>query len=283
VADHFRFGAFQKLMSKYQGHGAPPPWERMTQEALKHGEERIIERFKKFSLSAVLIAGFIDGINPCAFATIIFLVSYLTFAGRKNKEILLYGIVFTGGVFMAYLLAGMGLMAGLRQLSGFPLITKGIYLVVSIFAFALGIISLYDYVLFRRGRMAEWKLQLPMALKKRVHRVIREGIRFKKKGFLAAFVLGFVIAGTEVVCTGQVYLPTIGYIMTIPKLRVHAFFHLLLYNIMFIIPLVGVFTAVFFGVTSERLAFITRKYTGTIKLFTAIVFMGLGTSLFILH
>ena len=270
-------------MSKYQGHGAPPPWERVTQEALKHGEERIIERFKKFSLSAVLIAGFIDGINPCAFATIIFLVSYLTFVGRKSREILLYGIIFTGGVFMAYLLAGMGLMAGLRQLSGFPLITRGIYLVVSIFAFALGIISLYDYVLFRRGRMAEWKLQLPRALKKKVHGFIREGVRFKQRGFLAAFALGFVIAGTEVICTGQVYLPTIGYIMTIPKLRVHAFFNLLLYNLMFIIPLVGVFMAVFFGVTSERMALMTKKYTGTVKLFTAILFIGLGTFLFILH
>ncbi len=282
-ADHFRFGAFQELVSKYQGHGASPPWEKVPQEALKHGEERIIERFKKFSLSAVLMAGFIDGINPCAFATIIFLVSYLTFAGKKKLEILLYGIVFTGGVFMAYLLAGMGLMAGLRQLNGFPLITKGIYLVVSTFAFALGVISLYDYVLFRRGRIAEWKLQLPMALKKRVHRAIREGVGLKKKGVLAAFGLGFVIAGTEVVCTGQVYLPTIGYIMSIPKLRVHAFFHLLLYNIMFIIPLAGVFTAVFFGVSSERLALVSRKYTGAVKLLTAILFIGLGTSLFILR
>ena len=151
----------QKVVSKYQGKGAPPPWEKVSREGLKSGEERIIDRFKKFSLTGVLIAGFIDGINPCAFATIIFLVSYLTFIGKKSKEILIYGIVFTLGVFIAYLLAGMGLMAGLRQLSGFPLITRAIYLIIAVFAFVLGIISLYDYVLFRRGRMAEWKLQLP--------------------------------------------------------------------------------------------------------------------------
>jgi MFS family permease len=230
-----------------------------------------------------LIAGLIDGINPCAFATIIFLVSYLTFTGRKSREILLYGIIFTFGVFIAYLLAGMGLMAGLRQLSGFPMITKAIYLVIAIFAFALGIISLYDYVLFRRGQMAKWKLQLPMALKKKVHRIIREGTQSKRAGFLATFALGFVIAGTEVICTGQVYLPTIGYIMTIPKLMVHAFFNLLLYNIMFIIPLVGVFVAVFFGVTSEKMALVTKEHTGTVKLLTAILFIGLGVFLFLLR
>ena len=135
LGDDFRYESFQKLVSKYHGKGAPPPWEKVTQEALKIGEQRIVERFKKFSLSAVLIAGLIDGINPCAFATIIFLVSYLTFLGKKSREILLYGIIFTFGVFIAYLLAGMGLMAGLRQLSGFPMITKGIYLVIAVFAF----------------------------------------------------------------------------------------------------------------------------------------------------
>ena len=73
----------------------------------------------------MLIAGFIDGLNPCAFATIVFLVSYLSFLGKKSKEILIYGIIFTFGVFIAYIIAGVGLMAGFRQLSGFPMVTKG--------------------------------------------------------------------------------------------------------------------------------------------------------------
>jgi len=283
MGDDYSEENFQKLVSKYQGKEAPPPWEKVTQEALKSGEQRIVERFKKFSLSAVLIAGFIDGINPCAFATIIFLVSYLTFIGKKSREILFYGIIFTLGVFIAYLLAGMGLMAGLRQLSGFPMITKGIYLVIAIFAFVLGIISLYDYILFRRGKMAEFKLQLPASFKKRVHKIIREGTRSQSAGYLGTFALGFVIAATEVICTGQVYLPTIGYIMTIPKLRVHAFFNLVLYNIMFIIPLVAIFVAVFFGVTSDRMALLTKNHTGTVKLLTAILFMGLGVFLFFLR
>jgi len=283
MGDAYNYEDFQKLLSKYQGKEAPPPWEKVTHDALKNGEQRIIDRFKKFSLSAVLIAGLIDGINPCAFATIIFLVSYLTFIGKKSREILFYGIIFTLGVFIAYVLAGMGLMAGLRQLSGFPLITKGIYLVIAILAFVLGIISLYDYVLFRRGKMAEWKLQLPASFKKRVHKIIREGTQSQSAGYLGTFALGFVIAATEVICTGQVYLPTIQYIMTIPKLRVHAFFNLVLYNIMFIIPLVAIFVAVYSGVTSERLALIAKRYTGLVKLSTAILFFALAGILFFIR
>lgn len=279
----FRYENLQKLVSKYQGKGSPPPWEKVTEEALKSGEQKIIERFRKFGLTTVLIAGFIDGLNPCAFATIVFLVSYLSFLGKGSKEILKYGVIFTFGVFIAYLIAGMGLMAGFRQLSGFPLITKGIYLVIAIFAFVLGIISFYDYILYRRGEAAKMKLQLPMALKKKIHGIIRVQTRSSKAGFIGTFALGFVIAATEVICTGQLYLPTIGYIMTIPKLRAYAFFNLVLYNVMFIIPLVSIFVAAFFGVTSERMALATKEHTGTVKLLTAILFMGLGVFLFFLR
>jgi cytochrome c biogenesis protein CcdA len=281
--DAFGYEDFKKLVSRYQGKGSPPPWEKVTQEALEGGEKRIVERFKQFSLWGVLIAGLIDGLNPCAFATIVFLVSYLSFLGKQSKEILTYGIIFTLGVFVAYIIAGVGLMAGMRQLSGFPMITKGIYLVIGMFAFVLGIISFYDYLQFRRGHMEKMKLQLPMVLKKKIHGIIRRQTRSQKAGFIATFTLGFAIAATEVVCTGQVYLPTIGYIMKIPELRVHAFWNLVLYNIMFIIPLVGIFVMAYFGVTSEKMALVTKKHTGTVKLLTACLFMGLGLFIFLVR
>ncbi len=274
--------SFQKLITKYQGRGAPPPWEKVTKEALEKGEKSIIERFKRWSLSAVLIAGFIDGINPCAFATIIFLVSYLTFVGKKGREILLYGIVFTGGVFIAYLLVGLGLMTFLHQLSSFPLVSKGVYLFIAFFALTLGVVSLYDYVLFRRGQVAKWKLQLPMGLKMKIHEIIREQARFKG-GLLATFGAGFIIAVCTVICTGQVYLPTIGFIMGIPELRANAIFNLVLYNIMYIVPLVGIFVLTFFGVTSEKVALVTKKHTGTVKLLTALLFLALAGLLFLMH
>jgi len=278
--DSFRYEDLKNLVSKYQGKAVPQPWEKVTEDALKGGEQKIVERFKQFSIWGVLIAGLIDGLNPCAFATIVFLISYLSFLGKQSKEILTYGIIFTSGVFVAYVIAGMGLMAGFRQLSGFPMLTKGIYLVIGTFAIVLGIISFYDYILFRRGQVAKMKLQLPMALKKKIHGIIRLQTRSSKAGFLGTFILGFVIAATEVVCTGQVYLPTIGYIMTVPELRAYAFLNLILYNVMFIIPLVGVFVAAFLGITSERMAVASKKHTGHVKLLTGILFIGLGAFIF---
>jgi thiol-disulfide isomerase/thioredoxin len=281
-SEELHLDSFQKLVSKYKGKGAPPPWEKVTSESLEKGEKSIVERFKRWSLSAVLIAGFIDGINPCAFATIIFLVSYLTFAGKKSREILLYGTIFTSGVFIAYLLVGLGLMTFLHQLTAFPFISKGVYLFIAFFALTLGIISLYDYVLFTKGKVAKWKLQLPTGLKKKIHEIIREEARVKG-GLLATFGAGFIISVCTVICTGQVYLPTIGFVMSIPELKKHAIFNLILYNIMYIVPLVGVFVLTFFGVNSEKMALVTKKYTGTVKLLTAILFLALAGLLFLMH
>jgi hypothetical protein len=52
---------------------------------------------------------------------------------------------------------------------------------------------------------------------------------------------------------------------------------------MFIIPLVAIFVAVFFGITSEKMALVTKEHTGTVKLLTAILFIGLGVFLFFLR
>ena len=130
--------------------------------------------------------------------------------------------------------------------------------------------------------MVKMKLQLPMVLKKRVHGIIRKQTRSKKVTFIGTFTLGFVVAGTEVVCTGELYLPTIGYIMTVPKLRAYAFLNLLFYNIMFILPLAGIFVAAFFGVTSDKMALVTKEHTGKVKLATGITFIGLGAFLLFL-
>ena len=74
------------------------------------------------SLVPVFLAGLLDGINPCVFSTLLFLISSLTLAGRKRKEILIIGVFFTIAVFVTYYLVGLGLFQGLRSAYFFLLI-----------------------------------------------------------------------------------------------------------------------------------------------------------------
>ncbi len=59
---------------------------------LEAGHNKILEIFEKITFLAIIIAGFIDGINPCAFATLLFFISYLTVVGRSKKQILIVSL-----------------------------------------------------------------------------------------------------------------------------------------------------------------------------------------------
>jgi hypothetical protein len=119
------------------------------------------------------------------------------------------------------------------------------------------------------------KLQLPDFLKKRIHQTIRKESQ-SARYFLAAIVAGFIVSLLEFTCTGQVYLPTILFVTNIPSLRASAFSYLVLYNLMFIVPLLTIFGIVYWGVTSEQLAFFLQKRASTIRLLTSILFFVLA-------
>jgi hypothetical protein len=246
-----------------------------TPEEMKKAEESIIQRFRSLGILTIISAGLLDGINPCAFATLIFLISYLTLVGRKRNEILYVGMGYSGAVFITYLLIGFGILSFIQHLSFLPFFSRIVYILTIIFALALGILSLYDYIQLKRGRPSEMKLQLPGFLKKRIHKTIREGSK-SPRYLLAAITAGFIVSVVEFTCTGQVYLPTILFVMNIPSLRASAISYLLLYNFMFITPLLIIFGIVYWGVTSEQLAFFLKKRASSIKLFTSVLFFALA-------
>jgi len=264
----------ESLIQKYEKVETKAALE-VGKEEIQKAEESMVNRFKSLGVFTVLSAGLIDGINPCAFATLIFFVSYLTMIGRKGREILWVGAGFSGAVFITYLLIGLGILSFIQHLSFLPMFSKIVYIVTIAFALILGVLSLYDYFQLKRNRPSEMKLQLPDFLKKMIHKTIREGSQ-SPRYFIAAVTAGFIVSILEFTCTGQVYLPTILFVTNIPSLRANAISHLLLYNLMFIIPLLIIFGVVYWGVTSEQLAFFLKKRVSSIKLFTSLLFFALA-------
>jgi len=254
---------------------SPPPSLAPTPEETKKAEQSIIERFKSLGILTIVSAGLLDGINPCAFATLIFFISYLSFVGRKRSEIFYVGMGYSGAVFITYLLIGFGILTFIQRLSFLPLFSRIVYILTIVFAVILGILSLYDFIQLKRGRPSEMKLQLPDFLKKRIHQAIREESK-STRYFLAAISAGFVVSILEFTCTGQVYLPTILFVTNIPSLKASAVSYLLLYNFMFIVPLLIIFGIVYWGVTSEQLALFLQRKASSIKLYTSLLFFALA-------
>jgi cytochrome c biogenesis protein CcdA/glutaredoxin len=260
------------VVAKYAETGTERVWDDFDPE---QSEQAIVDRFKSFGVLTVLGAGLIDGLNPCAFATLVFFISYLAFTGRRGRDILFVGISFALGVFLTYLLVGVGLLKIVQSLSFFAELGRWVYLLTALLCVVLAILTFRDFFRAREGQPSEMTLKLPMNLRRRINKVIRENAQ--TRAFVAmAFVTGFVISLLEFACTGQVYLPTIIYVMSQPELAGQAFFYLVLYCLMFILPLVVVFVLSYFGTSSEQLGQFVNRHTSTIKFVTGLLFVGLA-------
>lgn len=231
-------------------------------------------------LSALVIAaaGFADGINPCAFAILVFLVSYLTFAGRSRRQIVATGVAFAAGVFATYLTAGFGILEATRLLRRVSLLHRAVYLVAAVLCFGLAALTIHDLMQVRLGASSAVRLRLPRRLTRFAHTAIK---RASASPYLAAAALltGAVVATTEFVCTGQLYLPTILYVLqTADDVRRPASM-LVLYNVAFVAPMLSAVALVSLGTTSERLAALTKRHAAAIRTAIAAVFLCLGVYL----
>jgi len=255
---------------------------------LQYGLGDLKQEFGAFSPSAVALSGLVDGINPCAFAVIVFFISFLAVYGYSKKEIAVVGSAYCLGVFAAYMLIGLGILKALYALGGFYVAMKAFYYLMALACFVFAWFSLRDYRLYKATGSAEgFALQLPQALKLKINKVMgllrrRDGSLGLPRLFAAAFVVGLMVSVIEAVCTGQVYVPTIAYIMRDPQLRTKALGYLLLYNLMFIVPLVVVFGLSLAGCSSERFSGFFKRRLGLAKLLLAALFVMLGVLLLVL-
>jgi len=247
------------------------------------------EFFMRFNLLGITLAGLEDGINPCAFTVIVFFISYLAFQGYKRRELIIIGLTFIATVFCVYLLIGLGLFNFLYAFKGFWIITRVLNTAIGALSILLGMFALYDFYKFRKTKETDGLLlQLPSAVKNRIHYVI--GLHYRKdkdkasssglsRLILSAVITGFLVTLLEAVCTGQLYLPTILFILKTSKMKLEAAGYLIFYNLLFIAPLFAVFILSLLGITSSQFSAFLKKHMGAIKLIMAGVFLALGIAL----
>lgn len=248
-------------------------WSVLAAPEVAAAREVVEDRFQALTLPVVLFAGLMDGINPCAFATIIFFLSYLQIARRTPREMLMVGAAFISAVFLAYFAAGLVLHSIIAQLTehigGVKRYLDWGFGGMALIAAAL---SFRDAFKARAGRMDEMTLQLPGMLKDRIRGVIRSGTR-ARHFVIAAFFSGIAISFLELACTGQVYAPII---YSIQQGRLDAVAWLLAYNVAFIIPLVGIFAMAFTGMSNKSLIAFQSRHTFSVKIALGLVFIALA-------
>ncbi len=236
--------------------------------------------FSKITFWAIIGAGLVDGINPCAFAVIVFFVSFLTVYKYTRKEILVVGSAYCVAVFVAYILIGLGLFQFLYAMKGFYWVIKTFYILTALLCFAFFVLALYDFWIYSKtGKSEKTLLQLPQGLKVRTHKIMHFFLQDKHDSVwrlcLAALAVGFCVSLVEAVCTGQVYLPTVVLIMQDPAFRIKAITYLILYNVMFVMPLIAIFALALAGYESKTFNNWLKKHLGLTKLLLCVVFLSL--------
>lgn len=262
------------LFSRTMADPVDDAWMELSEEREKKAEAAVEETYeKRITLPIVLIGGLLDGINPCAFATIIFFLSYLQIARRTPKEMLMVGAAFVSAVFLAYFAAGLVLYQVFDSvIAKFAGVQKWMNLGFGLLAIIAAWLSFRDALRAKAGKLDEMTLQLPGMLKDRIRGVVRSGAR-ARRFVIAAFVAGIIISFLELACTGQVYAPII---YQIQKGRADAIWMLAAYNLAFVTPLIVVFLLAYGGLRSETLIAFQKTHTFGVKLALGLLFLALA-------
>ena len=138
------------------------------------------------------------------------------------------------------------------------------------------LLSLYDAIKAKQGKVKEIRLQLLKSLKVAYPQIIREQTRTSGV-IIGALVIGFAISALELVCTGQVYLPTITFVMGVEGMRPNALSYLVLYNLMFVTPLLVVFGFVYWGTSSVQLGGVLQRHLVPVKVGAGVLLFALGS------
>lgn len=242
--------------------------------------------FRSFTPAAVSGAGLIDGINPCAFTVMVFFISFLSLQGYRRRELVCIGTAFIVSVFLTYLLLGLGLFNFFYGIKGVFVVRKALNIGIGLFTLALGIASVFDIARFlKTGSTEAMMLQLPQPVKRQIQKII--GLTYRKAAGMdnaalrpglpglcaTALATGVLVSLLEAVCTGQVYLPTITFVLKSSPLRMQAAGYLVLYNVMFIVPLVAIFLFALAGVSSGQFSKFLRRHFLAIKALMAVMFL----------
>ena len=203
-------------------------------------ESKTAAAASRWTLPTVLLAGIVDGLNPCSFAIMISLAGILAIGGRKRRARIIGGLAFCAGTFVTYMLMGLGLMQALKALEGLRVVHDVVMVVLALALFVLSFLSFRDALKYKKVPVfSVVTLKLPEGVKVLIRKIAMESWSGPAVA-LAGFGCAFLVTLLDALCTGPVYVPVLALISREPG-ACRSFALLALYNLAFIAPLVAVF------------------------------------------
>jgi cytochrome c biogenesis protein CcdA/glutaredoxin len=241
--------------------GAPSPLSRIDESSGSSLAENL-------TIPAVILAAAADSVNPCTFAVLVLLLGTLLVAQRRGRKALVLkaGFAFTIAVFFSYFLMGIGIFSAI-QAAG---IQRPFIMAVSSLAILLGLWNMKDY--FAYGKW--FTIEVPQRWRPTVKRLTASVVSVP-----GAFFVGVLDSLLLLPCSSGPYIAILA-LLSKTTTRIDGILYLLLYNVIFVLPLVAITLAVHFGFTTTARAERWRSARlGKLHLVSGIIMFLLGAGM----
>ncbi len=173
----------------------------------------------------IVLASLADSVNPCTFSvfTALLLISIATMGKRRMLSI---GLAFISAIYIAYTLIGLGLMSVI----GYIPVVKYVVGIMAI------VVAIYVLSGIARGKSTTTE---PKILKSYISSRIRKAV-----SPLMSFIIGMIVSVTLLPCTAGPYLVAM-VVLTSLKNQMLKLPLLLLYNAIFIFPLILIVAGIY--------------------------------------
>ena len=218
-------------------------------------------------LPLVGVAALIDSINPCAFSILLLTVAFLVSIGKMRGGILKIGGAYILGIFITYILIGLGILQALHLFNTPHFMAKvGAGLLI-----AFGAINLINEFF----PSFPIKFRIPQA----AHHKMAE--LMEKASLPTAFFLGALVGLCEFPCTGGPYLMVLG-LLHDQGTYLSGLGYLFLYNLIFILPLAVILLISSDASLLNKVQAWRKSETGNMKLWGSIAMVVLGLAIFLI-
>ncbi len=218
-------------------------------------------------LPILVVAAIADSINPCAFSILILTIAFLMSMGKLRSKIFQIGGAYILGIFVIYILIGLGILQALHLFSTPHFMAK----VGAILLVVLGGINIINEF-FPNFPV---KLRIPQAAHSKM------AVLMEKASIPTAFILGGLVGLCEFPCTGGPYLMVLG-LLHDRAMFVSGFGYLILYNLIFVLPLVVILLIASDKILLLKVQEWKKAETKKMRLWGGIAMVGLGLLIFFL-
>ncbi|MBU0953248.1 MAG: hypothetical protein KKA90_02390 [Nanoarchaeota archaeon] len=241
VADYYCIGSIQcdeELRETLDTLLAAPP----DHEPPLEEENDIVSNNVSINPYQILGLAAVDAVNPCALAVLtLILVAILIQNPEHRHKVLTAGFAFTLAIFITYFAYGVIIVhlfqAALEAVAG---VGGTLSAMLGLFAIVLGLLNLKDVARYKPGGLGT---EMPMRMRPGVKKLLA-----KATGAPGAFLIGIFVTLFLLPCTIGPYIITGGILAGLSFVEILPW--LLLYNIIFVLPMLAIVLIVYAGFTT---------------------------------